>query len=177
MLRLKDGNIIRGTMVGEVGDSLLFRRSNDPSDVRVIHISELSAAWEVQGEDQPDPGIKKPEPSRITYQDEFRVIEPDEVDSLMDSKEQNEQSKYPAPEFYYEVSVRPDGLIISCDVAKDLIEDIIVDVPQGYVSVLFKSPTSTRQITYRTNGIENGIPSWRWNESVLEVIIPLRKKE
>ena len=153
-----------------MGGSIILRPDGtDP--VRVIHLSELRGAWEIKDDTTT---AKKPETPVVTFNDEFRILDIDEVDDILeDSYQGDENRKFAEPDFYYEVSFQTDSIIISCDTSFEDVEDLKVESMNGNMHILFLEKGNRKEIIL--NVTQRPIPPCKIeaHEGAIEFIIPI----
>jgi len=170
LLKFKDGNVLRGKMIGEMGGSILLKPDSEDA-VRIIHLSELSGAWEV-GDDGTLSGgaVKSP---IVTVDREFRLLDVDEVERLLSGDDADPDGGNPLPDFYYEISFRPGSVIISCDASMENISDLEVVKEGRTLSVLFISGGSLREIPIDVDVYPIDRPVLKENYGLVEIMIPV----
>jgi hypothetical protein len=170
-LKFKDGRVLQGEVIGEVGTSLLFRDDRSCEGIRVVHIHELMGAWKAGGPKQSEIEESTP-PSLVTYNDEFRVLDVEEVDSLLE-EEEDLPTKYPPPDTYYEISKDDQRLIFSCENFGLDHEDIEVRLKEGRMDIYFITEKGPRQLAFACRKKWGSGPEISVNELMIEVSVRL----
>jgi len=165
-LMVKDGRVLEGEIVGEMAGSLLFRESGRSDGIKVIHISELKAAWRLEGRSEP----RRPGRPLVTYDKEFRVIDYEEVESLT-SEGEDLPTTYPLPEFYHETSVHGDTFVLTMETGELTERDIDVVLTEGIVNIFLSTRSGPRQVAGRLPFPGPYQSSMKVGEHMTEVVI------
>lgn len=165
-LKFKDGSVLNGKIVGEMGSSLLFRDDRSSEGIRVVHISELSAAWKVRKSDVDEiPAKKAPV---VTYKDEFRILGIDEVDDLT-REEDLLPTRYPLPDVYYEVEKIEKELVFSCENTGLDREDVEVYLSEGRMDIYMIGKQGPRQVAVKLDRSYSRDPEIKVTENMIEI--------
>jgi hypothetical protein len=168
-LKFKDGRVLQGEVVGEVGTSLLFRDERSTDGIRVVHIHELVGAWKADGMPRVT-GDFESKPAMVTFEDEFRIIDAEEVDSLLEDQPEL-STKYPPPGVYYETNSGIGDFIFSCENFGLEREDIEVRLTKGRIDIYFITGDGPKQLAFSQEGEWLSQPKIIVNDTLIEVSV------
>jgi len=165
---VRDGTVLTGDVIGEMGSSILFRDQRPGSRVKAIQISDMVAAWKVPADTASKVVIRPPEVGR-----DFRMIDPDEVDFLTRSVHEVDGA-HPSPDVYYEVHSGHDEYVVSMDNPGVDGEKVMVEVRGRTLHVIMDLPEGKRDLSLDLPSDASDKPSVKVTDHLIEVSLQLR---